>query len=223
MYFSENTSLTSESNGYINNAGRFRSEISIVPNRKVIVESSPNYLNSISFDLSLKIKDSSNSLTKNHLSVENFETTNDNDSVKNYDCLSIPDESRSNEGIVNDHLSGFNDTQLINHFKNNLLKTTSQTNQSQRQSQRSSYETGLNQLDNSEIQPISTIQQSQSFSTGNNVTNFDDEYFMFDHEPYSIYNNSSGMNFKSTTTPLHLENPERETRWYFKYFLGKCK
>ena len=21
--------------------------------------------------------------------------------------------------------------------------------------------------------------------------------------------------------PLHLENPERETRWYFKYFLGK--
>ncbi|CAH8524952.1 unnamed protein product [Schistosoma haematobium] len=221
MYFSENTSLTSESNGYINNAGRFRSEINIVPNRKVVVESSPNYLNSVSFDLSLKIKDSSNSLTKNHLSVENFETTNDNDSVKNYDCLSIPDESRSNEGIVNDHLGGFNDTQLINHFKNNLLKTTSQTNQSQRQSQRSSYETGLNQLDNSEIQPISTIQQSQSFGTGNNVTNFDDEYFMFDHEPYSIYNNSSGMNFKSTTTPLHLENPERETRWYFKYFLGK--
>lgn len=22
---------------------------------------------------------------------------------------------------------------------------------------------------------------------------------------------------------VHLENPEWQTRWYFKYFLGKCK
>ena len=25
------------------------------------------------------------------------------------------------------------------------------------------------------------------------------------------------------STPVHLENPESQTRWYFKYFLGKCK
>ena len=24
-------------------------------------------------------------------------------------------------------------------------------------------------------------------------------------------------------SPVHLENPESQTRWYFKYFLGKCK
>ncbi|VDP17331.1 unnamed protein product [Schistosoma margrebowiei] len=221
MYLSENTSITSESNGYINNAGRFRSEINIVPNRKIVVESSPNYLNSISFDLSLKIKDSSNSLTKNHLSIENLITTHDNDNVKNDDCLSISNESRSNEGMNNSHLNELNNTQLMNHFKDNLIKTPSKINQSQRQSQQSSYEIELNQLDNCEIQSISTIQQSQLFGLNNNVTNYDDEYFMFDHEPYTIYNNNLGMNFKSTTTPLHLENPERETRWYFKYFLGK--
>ena len=25
------------------------------------------------------------------------------------------------------------------------------------------------------------------------------------------------------SSPVHLENPESQTRWYFKYFLGKCK
>ena len=24
-------------------------------------------------------------------------------------------------------------------------------------------------------------------------------------------------------SPVHLENPEYQTRWYFKYFLGKCE
>ncbi|CAH8512847.1 unnamed protein product [Schistosoma rodhaini] len=223
MYLSENTSLTSESNGYINNAGRFRSEVNVIPNRKV-KESSPNYLNSISFDLSLKVKDSPISLSKNHLSIENFENTNDDDddSVKNYDCLSISDELRSNEGVLNLHPSGFSDTQLIDHFRDRLLTTSSRIQQSQRSLQQSSYETGLNQLYSPEIPPTSTIQATtQTFGTDNNVTNFDDEYFMFDHDPHSIYYNNSGMNFKSTTTPLHLENPERETRWYFKYFLGK--
>ena len=28
--------------------------------------------------------------------------------------------------------------------------------------------------------------------------------------------------YNSPTTPV-LENPEYQTRWYFKYFLGKCK
>jgi hypothetical protein len=23
--------------------------------------------------------------------------------------------------------------------------------------------------------------------------------------------------------PVHLENPEFQTRWFFKYFLGKCE
>lgn len=28
--------------------------------------------------------------------------------------------------------------------------------------------------------------------------------------------------FGSPSTPI-LENPEHQTRWYFKYFLGKCE
>ena len=28
--------------------------------------------------------------------------------------------------------------------------------------------------------------------------------------------------YNSPNTPV-LENPEYQTRWYFKYFLGKCK
>lgn len=34
-------------------------------------------------------------------------------------------------------------------------------------------------------------------------------------------NTSKGSPSLSGGGPVHLENPERETRWYFKYFLGK--
>ncbi len=27
----------------------------------------------------------------------------------------------------------------------------------------------------------------------------------------------------SPMSPVHLENPESQTRWYFKYFLGKSE
>ncbi|TNN10443.1 GTPase-activating Rap/Ran-GAP domain-like protein isoform 1 [Schistosoma japonicum] len=207
MYMSENTSFTSESNGFINNAGRFRSEVSVVSSKK-LTETSPSYNNSISFDLSLKVKDSSTSLSENRLSIGNFENTND--------CLFKSEEIPSNL-----HPGGFSDTHLLDHYKHTLIPTASQSHQSQRQIQQSSYDTGLNQLCNSEMLPVSSIQQSQSFGIDTSMTNFDDEYFQFDHDPQSFYNINSGINFKSTTTPLHLENPERETRWYFKYFLGK--
>ncbi|CAH8480171.1 unnamed protein product [Schistosoma turkestanicum] len=222
MYLSENTSSISESNGYINNAGRFRSEVSVVSSRKV-TESSPSYANSLSFDLSLKEKDSPSLSSENRLCCGNFDNTNDydNDSVKYSDCLFISEKSQSNERVVGLHQGGSSDTQLMDHFRDRSLRTTTQLQQNQRQLQRSSYEIGLNQIHSPEMPPVSTMQQSQSFGTGRSVTNFDDEYFMFDHDPHSLYNNSSGVNFKSTTTPLHLENPERETRWYFKYFLGK--
>lgn len=49
-----------------------------------------------------------------------------------------------------------------------------------------------------------------------------EDFYLFDFLPYtagSVKSNSS----KLLNNPVHLENPERETRWYFKYFLGKCE
>lgn len=40
------------------------------------------------------------------------------------------------------------------------------------------------------------------------------------HTP--VFGRYSIQVYNSPTTPV-LENPEYQTRWYFKYFLGKCK
>lgn len=37
-----------------------------------------------------------------------------------------------------------------------------------------------------------------------------------------MFRNIMSQMFGSPSTPV-LENPEYQTRWYFKYFLGKCK
>ncbi|VDP72111.1 unnamed protein product [Echinostoma caproni] len=51
-------------------------------------------------------------------------------------------------------------------------------------------------------------------------TNLFEDFYLFDFLPYTA--GSIGSNpSKSSSNPVHLENPERETRWYFKYFLGK--
>ncbi|CAH8494706.1 unnamed protein product [Dicrocoelium dendriticum] len=58
---------------------------------------------------------------------------------------------------------------------------------------------------------------STSHST---AAEFAEDYFLFDSYPPALsgWNNPS---IKSASSAVHLENPERETRWYFKYFLGK--
>lgn len=49
-----------------------------------------------------------------------------------------------------------------------------------------------------------------------------EDYFVFDFLPYASLSSGSSL-VKPSHTPVHLENPEREMRWYFKYFLGKCE
>ncbi|VDN12804.1 unnamed protein product, partial [Dibothriocephalus latus] len=39
--------------------------------------------------------------------------------------------------------------------------------------------------------------------------------------PAAVMDNTRYAKRSSVSRPVHLENPERETRWYFKYFLGK--
>ncbi|KAF8566414.1 hypothetical protein P879_03157 [Paragonimus westermani] len=47
-----------------------------------------------------------------------------------------------------------------------------------------------------------------------------EDYFLFDLYPYAP-SGASSSSLKQCSPAVHLENPERETRWYFKYFLGK--
>ncbi|CAL8071143.1 unnamed protein product [Calicophoron daubneyi] len=47
-----------------------------------------------------------------------------------------------------------------------------------------------------------------------------ENYFLFDFIPHAPPNHNLPSS-KPFPAPVHLENPERETRWYFKYFLGK--
>ncbi|KAF6768170.1 hypothetical protein AHF37_10884 [Paragonimus kellicotti] len=47
-----------------------------------------------------------------------------------------------------------------------------------------------------------------------------EDYFLFDLYPYAP-GGASTSSLKQCSPAVHLENPERETRWYFKYFLGK--
>ncbi|CAH8517496.1 unnamed protein product [Heterobilharzia americana] len=227
MYLSENTLIATESNGYINNAGRFRSEIGVIQCRKV-KESPSGHPNFVSFDSSLKAKDLPSPLSENRLSVLNFEDKigedirNIDDISKDVDRLSTNEELQDNDkadSLSNtDKLSG---ASLLDNFRNTLSPTSISSQPEQQQGQQSSYETDLHQLCSSVTQPPTTLKPSQSFGTVTTPTNYDDEYFLFDHDPNSFYNNNTGSSFKSTNTPLHLENPERETRWYFKYFLGK--
>ncbi|TGZ69955.1 hypothetical protein CRM22_003444 [Opisthorchis felineus] len=73
---------------------------------------------------------------------------------------------------------------------------------------------------------IDAIKSAQSVETTLNPTGQNEayypvgDYFLFDFLPYAPLG-SGTSSAKPHPTPVHLENPERETRWYFKYFLGK--
>ncbi|GAA49517.1 GTPase-activating rap/Ran-GAP domain-like protein 3 [Clonorchis sinensis] len=73
---------------------------------------------------------------------------------------------------------------------------------------------------------IDPIRSAQSVETTFNPTNQNEphcpvgDYFLFDFLPYAPLGSGTSSS-KPHPTPVHLENPERETRWYFKYFLGK--
>nr|CAH8842348.1 unnamed protein product [Trichobilharzia regenti] len=230
MYLSENTSTLSESNGFINNAGRFRSEIGVIPCKKV-KETSPGHPNCVSFDSSLKTKDSPSSLSENRLSMLNFEDKVSDEMInvdiegnKDYERRVTSEKVQTTDSEASLLTNKSNSNLALDSFRNTLTPTVASQQSEKRQLQQSSYDTGLNQLCCPTTQTSTSIQQSQSFGTGTaTVTSYDDndEYFSFEHDTSAFYNSSTGSNFKSTSTPLHLENPERETRWYFKYFLGR--
>lgn len=192
MHSTDLTGLTSDQNKYTNNAGRFRSEISISNSNPTNVENNllsfqsgqhqfdSNLLNQMEIYLDKK------TTTKSLFTKESLEFAN-----------SFPDKWSES-----------------NYLKNTLKCYKSWQN--------------LHQTNETNCDYLLNVKNKSNNARNNQFKNqkCSEDYLLFDYNPLfygsNFYSNQSNS-LKHNTTPCHLENPERETRWYFKYFLGKCK
>uniref|UniRef100_A0A0X3PRR4 GTPase-activating Rap/Ran-GAP domain-like protein 3 n=2 Tax=Schistocephalus solidus TaxID=70667 RepID=A0A0X3PRR4_SCHSO len=67
--------------------------------------------------------------------------------------------------------------------------------------------------------PVGGLRKLQSSSAPNEELTSTENVGLL---PAVVMDNTRYSKRSSVSRPVHLENPERETRWYFKYFLGKA-
>ncbi|KAA3680539.1 uncharacterized protein DEA37_0009883 [Paragonimus westermani] len=163
----------SDAQGYVNNAGRFRSEIPL-------------------YDWSRKIREPRNS---------NESPVDENSQVA---------LSSLSDGEVNAIHKKEQESVEIHSVTDGPLTDASDCNSS----------TSIVPL-TSPLTKVNVTGENASLVTSHaESTHPTEDYFLFDLYPYAP-GGASSSSLKQCSPAVHLENPERETRWYFKYFLGK--